>query len=90
MRGQSENKEPAEELWGMGRWLGDQYSSYGTWQDDRLRLKEPVEKILHGIRALRVFKGEDLTNLQNAAIEEFIKRMQNWPEPKIPMFLNNR
>jgi CRISPR-associated RAMP protein (TIGR02581 family) len=90
MRGQIGSQEPVEELWGMGCWLGDQHSSYGTWQDDRLRLKEPVEKKSSGIRTLRVFEGEDLTNLQNAAIEEFIKRMQNWPEPKIPMFLNNR
>ena len=84
------SEEPTNQLWGLGSWLGDQSKSYGTWQDDLINLEEPVKPISRGIRNLRVFEGEALNKLQNAAIEEFIKRMQNWPEPKIPMFLNTR
>jgi CRISPR-associated RAMP protein (TIGR02581 family) len=87
IRDMREHEEP-NELWGLGRWLNDQSASYGTWQDDRLQLGTPVEASPRGIRMLRVFEGEALKSLQNGAIEAFIKRMQNWPEPKIPMFLN--
>jgi CRISPR-associated RAMP protein (TIGR02581 family) len=84
------NEEPANQLWGLGRWLGDQARSYGTWPNDLIDLEEPVKPIPRGIRNLRVFEGEALNKLQNAAIKEFTKRMQNWPTPEIPMFLNNR
>jgi hypothetical protein len=74
----------------LGRWLGDQSESYGTWQDDRLQLDIDVKASPRGIRMLRVFEGKALESLQTGAIDAFINRMQNWPEPKIPMFLNGR
>src|SRR5579859_1751810 len=89
IRDMREHEEP-DEVWGLGRWLRDQSASYGTWEDDRLRLSVPVEASPRGIRMLRAFEGEALASLQSGAIEAFIKRMQNWPEPKIPMFLNSR
>jgi len=71
-----DSKEPPEQLWGLGRWLDD--GSYGTWRDDFLTLKRPVQAEPHGIRRMRVFGGDDLTNLRYAAITEFVNRIQGW------------
>lgn len=76
-----ETEEKPEQLWGLGRWLND--GSYGTWKDDYLVLKPPVEKVPRGIRALRVFGGDDLVNLREAAIVQFVNRIKTWPaEPE--------
>src|SRR5581483_1816282 len=80
--------EPANELWGLGRWLND--GSYGTKPDDLLRSVALSERSERGIRSMRIFTGEALQTLQDAAIADFIARMQSWQEPKIPMFLKNR
>jgi len=71
-----DTEESPEQLWGLGRWLND--GSYGTWQDDYLDLKPPVEKTPRGIRALRVFGGDDLVGLREAAISQFVKRIKAW------------
>jgi CRISPR-associated RAMP protein (TIGR02581 family) len=68
--------EPPAQLWGLGRWLND--GSYGTWQDDYLALKPPVVKTPRGIRALRVFGDDDLVNLREAAIVQFVNRLKAW------------
>lgn len=73
-----ESAEPDNELWGLGKWLGD--DSYGTWKDDLLTLSRPVERTPRGIRNVRAFSGDDLNTLRTAAIEDFIKRIRNWPE----------
>jgi CRISPR-associated RAMP protein (TIGR02581 family) len=73
-----DSKEPPEQLWGLGRWLND--DSYGTWRDDFLTLNRQVQAEPRGIRLMRAFSGDDLTNLRDAAITEFVKRMQNWPQ----------
>ena len=73
MRG---SEEKPEQLWGLGRWLDDE--SYGTWRDDLLTLERPVQARQRGVRLLRVFGGDDLTNLRDAAITEFVKRIQGW------------
>ena len=69
--------EPANELWGLGRWLNDR--SYGTWTDDWLPLAQPIERGDRGIRSQRVFAGDVLATLRDATIDHFIKRMQEWP-----------
>ena len=69
-------KEPSDALWGMGAWLND--GSYGTTQDDFLHLTQPVEPKNYGVRQQRVFDGDTLKSLQEAAIEDFIRRMQGW------------
>ncbi len=80
--------EPADELWGLGRWLGD--SSYGTIADkngknaDLLKLTSPVERTDRGIRRMRVFTGTELDTLRDAAIEKFLTRMQAWPSYPLP------
>ena len=71
-----DTEEKPEQLWGLGRWLDD--SSYGTWKDDYLVLKPPVEKTPHGIRAIRVFGDDDLVGLREAAIAQFVNRMKAW------------
>jgi CRISPR-associated RAMP protein (TIGR02581 family) len=73
--------EPANELWGLGRWLND--GSYGTTSDDALELEPSVTREDHGIRQNRVFTGDALTNLKLAAINQFVKRMEQWPERSI-------
>src|SRR5206468_12084740 len=72
------NNEPADQLWGLGRWLNDE--SYGTLKGDAdlLKLSLPIERIDRGIRRIRVFTGANLSALRDAAIENFIMRMQNW------------
>ncbi len=79
--------EPPDELWGLGHWLND--GSYGTRPDDRISLPK-VESNTRGIRRERVFTGEALDALRKAAMNEFVNRMRDWPEPKIPLFLKSR
>ncbi len=71
-----DSQEPPEQLWGLGRWLND--DSYGTWRDDYLTLQRPVQPEQRGIRRMRVFNGDDLTNLRDDAITGFVKRIQGW------------
>ena len=71
-----DTEEPPEQLWGLGRWLND--DSYGTQRGDFLTLQHPIEKTPRGIRAMRAFASDDLTNLRDAAITEFVNRMQAW------------
>jgi hypothetical protein len=77
--------EPENELWGLGRWLND--GSYGTQRDDLLKNVMSSERSQRGIRSQRVFSGEALGALQEAAIADFIARMQSWPQPDIPKHL---
>ncbi len=74
-----EGAEPDNELWGLGKWLEDD-KSYGTWEDDLLVLSRPVERTQRGIRSIRSFNGDDLSALRDATIEDFVKRIRNWPE----------
>ncbi len=85
MRG---NDEPLDELWGLGRWLND--GSYGTRTDDRISLPPSLERSTQGIRTIRIFTGDALDALRNAAISVFVNRMRDWPQPEIPMFLRSR
>ncbi|HVB24688.1 MAG TPA: CRISPR-associated RAMP protein Csx7 [Ktedonobacteraceae bacterium] len=80
--GESSNDEPADELWGLGRWLDD--GSYGTQKNDLVKLSPPVAKSDRGIRKTRIFTGENLDNLRDAAIQQFIDRINGW-EQVIPV-----
>ncbi|GAC1461902.1 MAG: RAMP superfamily CRISPR-associated protein [Ktedonobacteraceae bacterium] len=85
-------EEPANELWGLGHWLkdenygshgsweGENYGIYGTWKDDKISLPAQIERNTRGIRSQRIFNGSALNSLREAAIEQFITRMQQWPE----------
>lgn len=83
-----ESNEPLNELWGLGRWLDDE--SYGTWRDDKVSLLQQVGRSVRGIHSTRVFTGEALNTLREAAINDFARRMQRWPQPSIPLFLTSR
>ncbi|GCE09294.1 type III CRISPR-associated RAMP protein Csx7 [Dictyobacter aurantiacus] len=72
------DKEPDNELWGLGRWLED--GSYGTWKDDMINLEQPLERRPNGIRLQRVFQDQNLNALRQATIDEFVSRIQNWPD----------
>src|SRR5579875_925478 len=76
------NVEPANELWGLGRWLND--TSYGTRTDDLVRLSEPVTSSVQGIRSTRTFSGDTLNTLRSAAIGKFIERIEQWPSSPAP------
>jgi len=82
------HNEPADQLWGLGRWLNDE--SYGTLKGDVLRLSSPVEQTDRGIRRMRVFTEANLSALRDAAIENFIARMQDWPPQPLPASTRNR
>jgi CRISPR-associated RAMP protein (TIGR02581 family) len=74
------NIEPANELWGLGRWLNDK--SYDTLPDDLITLAEPVESSIHGIRSTRTFTGDTLDKLSKATVGKFIERIEQWtPQP---------
>ncbi|MGH2498440.1 MAG: type III CRISPR-associated RAMP protein Csx7 [Ktedonobacteraceae bacterium] len=73
-----QSEEPQEQLWGLGRWLHD--GSYGTWEDDYLDLNSPVERTGRGIRSRRIFQADALNALRDAAIDQFVARMQAWTE----------
>src|SRR5262249_52050611 len=77
----------AGELWGLGRWLND--ARYGTWRDDALPLPDTVERSRRGIRQERAFRGEALSSLREAAIQQFVQRVQNWPEQQDLALLSN-
>ncbi len=76
-----DSQEPVDQLRGLGRWLNDK--SYGTWPDDYLPLKPPVERIERGIRTMRSFGSgneEQFNAMRQAAMTQFIQRVKNWPK----------
>jgi CRISPR-associated RAMP protein (TIGR02581 family) len=78
------SREPANQLWGLGCWLGKD-ASYGTWENDYVDLKSAPERTDRGIRTLRSFTGDALDSLREAAIQQFIQRIQSWSdEPMKP------
>lgn len=81
IRGAGDTENP-NQLWGLGRWLKDGTSSYGTWADDLLTLELPEEDE-RGIRTTRTFKGTALAQLRTAAINDFVRRMHSWPPPSV-------
>lgn len=72
------NEEPDNELWGLGHWLGDEATTYGTRRDDLLSLSLPVVHTPSGIRNRRIFKDETLNSLRGQSIEAFAIQMQEW------------
>ncbi len=77
----------AGELWGLGRWLS--HTRYGTWEDDALPLPPEIERGQRGIRRERIFRGAALSALREAAIQQFVQRMQDWPEQQDLRLLSN-
>jgi CRISPR-associated RAMP protein (TIGR02581 family) len=74
----SKKGEQDDELWGIGRWLGEEATTYGTRSDDVLKLSSQVIHTPSGIRNTRIFKGDALNSLKGQTIEAFVTRMQEW------------
>lgn len=85
-----DSAEPSDELWGLGRWLED--GSYGTWSDDLIRLDElkldpAIERNKKGIRVQRSFQDQNLVKLREVCIDNFVARMQHWPDKHFEQFV---
>jgi CRISPR-associated RAMP protein (TIGR02581 family) len=74
--------EPANEIWGLGRWLQYQGEGgkYGTQEDDRLKLNEPLPPRLSGVRQVRSLNHEQRKRLSSTCIDIFIQRIQDWQD----------
>ena len=84
------NREPENELWGLGRWLNNSPEGYhyGTQYGDYLMLQGNIARTDRGIRSMRAFTGETLARLRETAIENFIERMQSWSDEDARPFLS--
>lgn len=71
-------EKPADELWGLGRFLADGRDDYGTFADDILSMEGMPVSARRGIRQEMIFESEQLAGLQNAAVGIFADRLQNW------------
>ena len=74
-------EEPDSELWGLGRWLDKEATTYGTHTDDILTLSSPLVHETRGVRRTRIVKGNNLENLKEQSIETFVMRIQSWTSP---------
>ena len=65
------------EIWGLGKFLGD--GSYGTYPDDHLEIQTVPEIKYRGIRAMQIFRKQTLDDLQQCAIQDFVRRIEAFP-----------
>lgn len=73
------HEEPDDELWGLGRWLGEDASTYGARSDDWLKLSAPAVHEKRSVRNTRSISDKvALTALKEQCIEAFVTRMQEW------------
>lgn len=73
--------KPADEVWGLGRFLGPA-SEYGTFADDVLAVANAPAAKNRGIRSETVFEGASLRALGEAAADAFITRVSDWVTPE--------
>ena len=78
------NGQPDNEVWGLGKLLGD--GSYGTDTDDKVTLQEAPITDPRGFRKITTFRDKSLKHLKKAAIETFIKKIQSWEIPQTMQF----
>jgi CRISPR-associated RAMP protein (TIGR02581 family) len=70
---------PAEEVWGLGRFLSD--GKYRTNQDDALRLGADPGWQRRGLRSFISIKPDHVASLRDSALSEFVRRMEGWRVP---------
>lgn len=70
------NGRPNNEIWGLGKLLGD--GSYGTDTDDKVTVQEVPITEPHGFRKITTFRDKSLKHLKKAAIETFVTKIQSW------------
>ncbi|NJO82767.1 MAG: CRISPR-associated RAMP protein [Blastochloris sp.] len=68
----------ATDIWGLGHFLGNK-SPYGTQANDQLSLTTRPSTTTRGIRTVQTFTNESLHDLKQAAIQEFVRRMETYP-----------
>jgi len=78
--GTTQGRAP-EEIWGLGKFLGND-STYGTLPTDSLRVDLLPQVEMRGIRNSQLFSGDNLSHLQQVAIQAFTARMQEWSAHK--------
>lgn len=74
------NGRALDEVWGLGKFQSDsERAAYGTFSDDLMKLTvEPVETT-KGLRKVTTFAGDSLRALEDAALEKFAQRLNDWP-----------
>ena len=79
------NQIPANEVWGLGKLLGD--NSYGTnAAKDQLTIQASPTEETHGIRKTTTFTDDGLKDLKQAAVQSFVKKIQSWDMPEAMTF----
>jgi CRISPR-associated RAMP protein (TIGR02581 family) len=73
-----DNDRPADTIWGLGHFLGDE-SSYGTYADDYIQVSQAPAGQRRGVRTVQVFEGTAYQHLAEQSIQEFINRMAAYP-----------
>jgi hypothetical protein len=73
------NGKAANEIWGLGKFLGD--SSYGTYSDDKLTLQHALAEEIKGIRKIANFSGDSLKDLKQKTIACFVETVQTRTMP---------
>lgn len=70
------NGKPTEEVWGLGKFLGDE--SYGTDANDQMKIQPPSNEEKRGIRKTATFTDDSLISLKQASIQSFVEKIQSW------------
>ena len=78
------NGRPAEDVWGLGKFLGD--NSYGTNTNDQLTIQPPPNEETRGIRKTTNFRDDSLKGLTQASVQSFVEKIQSWDMPETMQF----
>lgn len=74
----SRDQPPADEIWGLGRWLRD--GSYGTQPNDVLPVRKSLSWQREGVRWKTTITGETLTELQQTAAPHLARCLEDWAD----------
>lgn len=72
--------KPADEVWGLGKFLGVP-NSYGTQPGDMMTLPNSPLEHSNGLRRNSTFGSEHLGRLRDQAIQSFVTRLSTWETP---------
>ncbi len=78
------NGKPTENVWGLGKFLGD--NSYGTDTNDQLTIQPPPNEETHGIRKTTTFSDDSLNVLKQASVQSFVDKIKLWSIPQKMQF----
>lgn len=66
----------SNQVWGLGMF---DTTDYGTFANDILTIAHAPSEDLKGLRSIAAFTGNSLADLETAASQEFVNRLDNWP-----------